>query len=235
MGKRNLIPVALDYLRSTESALRTDALVYLLKKINSGDTRVVTALVRALDDPDDGLRGTVAMLLGQIGARGDLLLAHLQNDPSPTVRYWCLRNFWPGDTRALEAYAAALEDSDDRVLIEACIKVGLMRRQICTPFKDEVVPALRRLLEHPTWRVRFQACEAFYKIGAVEERIVTTLEELRGQPAAVEYDDGRHWSRRQSRDKREHPPWLFTTDELLHAAREALIRQRNAQSGLSSR
>jgi len=228
MGKRMSVPVALQYLRSTEPALRSAARDYLLGSGSEGEkgyARVVTALVKALDDPDDEFRSSVVFYLGQLGARYDLLLAHLNSDPSAAVRYWCLRRIWPDNPLAPEAYRAALEDGDERVLVEACIKLGLMRRNIPDALRDEVVPSLQRLLEYWPWRVRFQACDTLYKIGAVEEPVVAVLEELQRQPEAIEYNDRRRFYRRQSRHKREYPPWLFTTEELLQAAREALSGQ----------
>jgi HEAT repeat protein len=222
MGKRISISAALECLRGNDSTRRGAALAYLSSR---RDARVVTALVRALGDPDDRYRGSAALLLGQIGARADLLLEHLKKDPSPTVRYRCLRNFWPDNARAPEAYRAALEDSDDDVLTEACIKVGLMRRQIPDTLKKDIISALQVLLGHTSWNVRRQACEALYKIGAVDQRVVATLEQVHGQPEAGEYNDLRHFSRKLSRHKREYPPWLFTTGELLQAARDSLNGQ----------
>jgi hypothetical protein len=223
VGKRKSIPVALEYLRSEEPTLRSGALNYLLgMEEKRSDARVVSALVRALDDPDDKFRSTVVFLLGILGARYDLLLAHLKNDASAAVRYKCLRHIWPDNPRAPEAYRAALEDSDDGVLLEACVKIGLMRRNIPDAWRDEIVPALRRLLEHSSGSVRYEACESLHKIRAVGQRVVTILEELHRQPEAVDFNNRIRWNRGWNPARREYPPWHFTTEELLQAARNAL-------------
>jgi HEAT repeat protein len=105
MRKRMSIPAALEGLRAGDQDLRARSLGFLLRC--KGGDRVVTALIRAMDSPDHGLRSDAAYISGMHAAGYEVLVAHLRNDPSGSVRESCaeaLSNDWyPGRSASKRA------------------------------------------------------------------------------------------------------------------------------------
>jgi HEAT repeat protein len=87
----------------------------------------------------------------------------------------------------------------------------------------EAVPAIRRMLSHDSWRVRWHACEALYRLAAVDLQVVTTLEALHQQPEGHDYSSWVLYCRDgEPGPVQEALQQNMTTDELLQRARECL-------------
>ena len=215
MGERMSIPAALDGFRSPDRDLRLRATVFLR---DEPDDRIVAALVNAMDDQDARIRDGVAYVSGARGEGYDVLVAHLRNDPSASVRYRCVRAL-SSDCCSLpiEAFIEALGDAEVNVVTTACIALARSGdRRANAP--------LRQLLRHRFWEVHLYACWAHIRrLKAVDAEVVATLEVLNRQPEAGPYNDDSRHSRELEREVGLPPnPEDFTTDELLQAAKEAL-------------
>jgi HEAT repeat protein len=142
------------------------------------------AFEMALSDPDARVRSGAVLRLGRLGAQQALpaLAKHLLHDESGTVRALCAwRLLELGGEGVADALLQALADSVPGVLMAASMgaaKVG----------DGRAIPPLRHLLDHPDRNVRHVASRALLTLRAVDQRVVSTLEELAQDPEAEEHD-----------------------------------------------
>jgi hypothetical protein len=149
------------------------------------DSRIVAALLVAMDDPVGNVRCRAPLLLGHVktASAQEAIIRHLRSDPADSVRLMCVMGIgWTADTpQKVSALTDALQDSQPNVVFIACSKLGKIG-------DSQAVSPLRAVLVHPAWKVRFNACEALVRLQAVDETIVTVLEELSVQPEAEEHN-----------------------------------------------
>jgi HEAT repeat protein len=142
------------------------------------------AFEMALDAPDAKVRSRAVLRFGHEGVRQALpaLTQHLLHDESDHVRAICAwRLLELGGEGVVDALLQALADSVPGVLMAASMgaaKMGDLR----------AIPPLRRLLDHPERNVRYVASRALLTLKAVDQRVVSTLEELAQDPEAEEHD-----------------------------------------------
>jgi hypothetical protein len=220
MQKRMTVSAALEHLR-TNKPQHVDAFVFLL---HSKDRRVLDALTAGLDDPDERFRADVGAILGGRAERYDLLLTHLRDEPSPDIRLTFLRAIgFALQPSTVEAYLIALRDSNEEVVYAACIKVCNLPKDVSDAWWDQIATELRRLLDHSSWRVRWFACALLYHIGRADHQVVATLETFHQQPEATQFNKDMMHHRKSSGKDHETLPWLFTTEQLVLAAKKARI------------
>lgn len=201
--------------------------IAFLERQDSDDARA--ALTRATDHPDEQTRCFAVSALGKVPTRNAILMAHLRDDPSVMVRCACARELgnlegpFPELSRSL---IDALADSDWRVVHMACLafrRQGAEHGAAEQAEAEAAIRALRELLDHASWKIRFAACEALYHLGGIDQRATSTLETLDQDPAAVEHNEillG--W--RQAEEETGGPGLLsLTTEELLRAAKQYTI------------
>jgi hypothetical protein len=103
-----------------------------------------------------------------------------------------------------EAYRCALGDSFDKVAQIACVELG-------SRGGAENADALIRVLDHPSWRVRLEACKALITLGKADQRVVATLEAMSREPEAGTYDaqcdDFERIQQEVAQELGESPPW----------------------------
>jgi HEAT repeat protein len=150
------------------------------------DSRIAEALLVSIDDPSDRVRCVSALLLGDVltPEAQESLIRHLLHDPARNVRTVSVMalGHLPYTTRKMEAFIAALQDSEDTVVSGACGDLG----RIGNP---QAIEPLQNVLSHPSWEVRFKAGEALVRLKAVNLRVVHLLDELNRQPEAHEYNE----------------------------------------------
>jgi HEAT repeat protein len=172
---------------------------------------VLRVLTEAIQHTDWRARSNAVLLFGDLGEGYDLLVNRLQQDPVAHVRALCAGMLSLSDYRpAIQAFIAALQDEDPKVVYAACRLLGRAG-------SDEAVGPLHQELEHWSWYVRFCDCEALYRLGAVGQQVVAILEALDGDPEATTHNE------RVSRFRRNRPAARgSTTVELLDLVRQAL-------------
>src|SRR5262249_11465204 len=150
------------------------------------------------------------------------LATHLNTDPSSHVRVLCLGMLChPEYPPSVEAFVQALADDEQRVVWMASSQLGYIGAK-------EAVAAIREILGHSAWRVRWHACEALYQLEAVDHQVVNTLEALAEQPERLTNDDWVvHCRKSEPEVTQEIGRGNWTTGELLHAAREPLVAQQS--------
>jgi HEAT repeat protein len=150
------------------------------------DSRIVAALLVAIDDPSARLRAKTALLLGhaEIPEAQEALLQHLQSDPEKQVRMMCVwgLRYLPDSAQKTQGFISALHDPHYQVVFPACKSLG----EIGEP---QAIEPLRAVLSHSYWGVRFRACEALVRLKAVDLYVVNLLEELIGQPETQQHNE----------------------------------------------
>ena len=146
---------------------------------------IAEALIEAMEDSSVRVRGTTTLMLSDVRTEDAdaALIHHLLTDPVAHVRVICcgtLRR--SSEPHIVEAYIAALGDSEARVVFSACAALGLSG-------DIRSVEPLRKVLNHPHWNVRYYAAEALVELGSVDESLVALLEELVTQPEADKHDE----------------------------------------------
>jgi HEAT repeat protein len=175
---------------------------------------VLAVLTEAIQHPDFKVRAQAVLLFGHLGEGYDLLVAHLEQDPSAHVRTLCVGMLSCSDyPPAVQAFIAALQDEDHKVVFAACMLLGRAGA-------GEAVAPLRQVLEHSSWNVRFNACEALYRLEAVDQQVVTILEALDREPQARSHDKWVLKFRKAYPAARD-----LTTNEFLALARQRLDSQ----------
>lgn len=147
--------------------------------------RIAEALLVAIDDPSARVRLSAVLMLQHVQSAEaeESLIRHLQSDSSNDIRAFCCSglNSTSHSPQKRDAWIAALQDSYDQVVSFACSALGkLGDRQAIDP--------LRTVLAHPSWKVRFHACEALLHLQAVDSEIVNLLEKLDQEPEAAEHN-----------------------------------------------
>ena len=147
-----------------------------------GDAAAVQQLIAALDDPE--VAQLAASLLGQTGSVEAVpaLIAHLQSAPDFGVRALCADSLAEFDhPDVMPALLATLADESEAVVADIC--GALARRE-----DPQVIPPLRRLLDHASWKVGCAAAEALLDLGCADDEIADALERLAADPASQESD-----------------------------------------------
>lgn len=181
------LPDSLDGL--ADKLMDTDADVRRLAAMRLGQSenqKSIEPLLSALEDDSADVRASVALALGFLNAEAAVIAiaGHLKSDQSARVRAMCT---WAlsliGGGCALDCLALALDDPDEHVRLSAC---SAFAHAGDTRAQDEIV----RMLEDPVWDVRKAACEVLIALGIADQRIVATIDALKKQPEAEEYERG---------------------------------------------
>jgi HEAT repeat protein len=149
-----------------------------------GGPRSLARLLEALEDRRPFIRGSAALALGHKPMREALprLIHGMLHDRSHHVRSLCAASVQRcGDASAVEPLIQALQDPDDKVVYAAATALGHLR-------DPRAIPALIPELDHPEWRHRRAICLSLVRLGAVDPRLVATLEQLAADPEAEEDD-----------------------------------------------
>ena len=146
----------------------------------------LSALISLLNSPEQELRrraaGSLSMFRDHVEPKADILVDHLLGNTDPRVRLSCaIALMTVGTLSVTQAYVQALGDSSDRVVKIACVELRF-RKGV-----DSTTP-LMRILGHPSWSVRLEACKALIQQKTADQRVVSTLEQMAKEPEAIEYD-----------------------------------------------
>lgn len=110
------------------------------------------------------------------------LVHGLLNDSSDRNRLACAIELMKvQEPEVKQAYIQALNDSFEKVVQVACFQLSY-RGGIDT------VEALYQVLTHRSWHVRLEVCKALIVLKAVDQRVVSTLEQMAHEPETSEYD-----------------------------------------------
>jgi len=221
MPEQNPLSNATADLHSSDLNTRLEAVTTLRHLGDEGNLQAIAILGEAMADSHLRVRAAAVLALGHFRSGQDLLIRHLNGDVSSHVRVLCAGMLsFPEYLPAIDAFIQAVGDEKDTVVGIACSKLG------CVGAK-EAIPAIRAALGHSSWRVRRHACEALFRLEAVDQGAVNTLEALVSGAEALSYDE---WVLRcrQSEDEtmREMGRDNWVTSELLEAATQSMIRQR---------
>lgn len=145
----------------------------------------VQIALETLNHRDEKLQGEAATSLMQLRvdeSHAPALIPHLGNNSSPRVRLVCSAALMNVETpEVTRAYIAALNDSYERVVQIACVQLGYRGG-------EEATTALFALLENTSWKLRLSACQALIELKAADEKVVSVLEAMSGEPEAAEHD-----------------------------------------------
>jgi hypothetical protein len=142
-----------------------------------------------LDNPDGKIRQGAASFLMLAHSQAvmpddaaERLAAHLREDTQPNVRLTCAIALMQVKSPAVrDAYLMALHDSNEKVVQLACMEVA----DRGGPGAKE---ALSAVTDHPSWRVRLEACKGLIHANLADSATVAALEKLSGEPEARAYD-----------------------------------------------
>jgi HEAT repeat protein len=193
-------------LLSEDGAERIGAMAALR---DSAPVDTLDSIISLLSSPEQKLRrragSSLSFFRDQLEPRAGVLAEHLLHHSDPRIRLSCaivLMNV-PAPP-VTEAYRCALGDSFDKVAQIACLELG-SRGGV------ENADALIRVLDHPSWRVRLEACKALITQGKGGQAVVVTLETMGQQPEAsiydAECDDFERIEQEVAQETGESPPW----------------------------
>jgi HEAT repeat protein len=182
----------------------------------------VRALIDLMENECATVRCGTALTLGRMGAKqaSQSLCQHARDEPVADVRRYCVAALGRiGGNAAMRAIVDALADSNQLVVSRAAVELG--------DFGDVApVEIIRKLLTHASWQVRLSACQSLMKIRAIDDGVTRCLECLNGEPDADEYNEFvTAYMASYVRDEDGDCP-LYTTTELLSAAKEMLAAVR---------
>ncbi|CAK9046925.1 unnamed protein product [Durusdinium trenchii] len=172
----------LKALEDEQNAVRRGAAAELLGKMGAAAAEVVPKLLKALEDPDVGVRSRAATALGQIGPAAAEAVPHLLEvlrDTDRLVRShaaWALGQIGPAAAEAVPALLRTLPEDPD--LVVRC-NVARALGQI-GPAAAEAVPQLLKALEGSDadielCRLRSSAAEALGQMGPAAAQAVPQL------------------------------------------------------------
>ena len=159
-----------------------DNIAYALGNI--GDDKAVPILLQELNDPDSGVRASVANALGCIRAKCAIpaLIEALEDND-----YWVRESVVDALSNIGDAAVPALRKAVKYLDFDACVSAIEALSKIAT---DAAVSALREACEHPEPDVRESAIEAIEEITNAD---VTTPRELKNQ-RQNEFDISQKWT-----------------------------------------
>jgi hypothetical protein len=144
------------------------------------EDKVVKALIQALHDPFNEVRGATAEALGSIGdPQGvDPLLKLIKEDPDPEVRVKAAQSLgcFSIESRALEALIYALNDPSKIVRQQAAAALA--------NFKDHKIidPLLKLSKEDPDEKVRVTAIGTLFWYFSKEHKVIESLVQILNDP-----------------------------------------------------
>ncbi len=173
-------------LQSDDHAARRIALGELREQ---APQETLEALVTLLEDSDEKVRRRVGSSLSalkmagvSIAPRAEALAAYLEHGADPRVRLSCAIVLMSVPGPAVDrALLRALGDSSEKIAQLACVEVG-------DRGGAEGTEALFRGLNHPSWRVRLEACKALITQRTADARVVAALEAMQRGPDGAAYD-----------------------------------------------
>ncbi len=153
---------------------------------DSAPVEALDSIISLLTSPEQTLRrraaSSLSMFRDHLEARAGVLIEHLLHHTDPRIRLGCAIVLMNVPTPPVTAaYRLALGDSFDKVAQIACVELG-------SRGGAENADALIRVLGHPSWRVRLEACKALITQGKAGQRVVATLEAMSREPEARIYD-----------------------------------------------
>jgi HEAT repeat protein len=80
-----------------------------------------------------------------------------------------------GGSRAVAALIAALSDPEEHVVQHACSGLSCLE-------DPQAIDPILRLLDHPSWSVRREACSALIELGITDSRVISALEGMLQEP-----------------------------------------------------
>jgi HEAT repeat protein len=183
MAEENLVDRVVGILGNQDGIERVRALAELRE---SAALDTLDALIASLNSSDEQLRrragSSISLFRDVVHSRSDALAEYLQSGADPRVRLSCAIALMPVSSAAVDAaYLKALTDSSDKVVQIACLEIGSRKA-------PEGVEALKRVLSHPAWRVRLEACKGLIRQNAANRLVVSTLEAMGNEPEAAVYD-----------------------------------------------
>ena len=158
---------------------------YLRELKEKTPVEAFSALISLMESPDEKTRRRAAHALNWfrelIPQRADVLANHLERDSNSEVRLTCAILLMDVRNPAVDvAYAHAMADSEEKVAALACKEIGFRGG-------DTGIAALFNVLKDARPKVRLLACMALIHQEAADEKVVSTLEELRSVPVVVEF------------------------------------------------
>jgi len=160
------LPVLIEMLKSTDTAVRTTAARVLGELDITDSEKAGVALLDLLSDPEAIVRSEAVDTLGILGYAPAIsaIKTLLVTDPEPLVRASAAETLGDiGDASAVAELEAALGDPDNAVRAYAANSVGLLGR-------PSILPNLKSYLEdEQSPIVRAEIYGARYRLGAKED------------------------------------------------------------------
>ena len=157
-----------------------------LKRIRGSHPEETAAIVcKLLESPDQQVRRSISRDILSLceGSQVEAaLIKNLGSNHDHAVRLGCAIHLMSRHSPAVrDAYIRALHDPYDKVVQIAVGELGYRGG-------SEAKEALNATLSHPSWRVRLEVCKALITSKYADDRTVSTLEEMRYEPEAAQYD-----------------------------------------------
>jgi hypothetical protein len=148
---------------------------------NENRRATLDACLGTLENPDEAVRISAAKVLSIAVPTPDvagLLIKQLRSNPTAEVRSACARELARTESpEAADAVLAALDDTDEDVVLAAC---DYLARWGGRP----AIEALLEMLAHQSWTVRLHACAGLMALDVCNVRVLSTLESLSDDPEA---------------------------------------------------
>lgn len=149
-----------------------------------GDAQAVRRLVAAFDHPELGQQAASLLGLMRVPEAEAALIEGLRGHSSPEIRALCANGLAESESPGtLAALIETLRDNDATVVEWCCKTLGYRE-------DAQAAEALRGILQHPEWKVRFAVVEALLNLGIADDEVVAELAHLTGEPEAELSDYG---------------------------------------------
>jgi HEAT repeat protein len=138
----------------------------------------------ALEDNTPEIRRNAAWAISAIGVRGviNVLVEHYSAEPSALVRKHISAAIpRMGLLQLRDLMTDALADENEDIIYSAIWALA-------NTDTGKTSTVLYRILKHSSWRLRLAACRALMQTGNVSLEVVETLQLLKEEPEAIEYD-----------------------------------------------
>lgn len=142
------------------------------------DPKAIQPLIDAFEDDHLEVRRSIALALAHYEPKEAVsaLVHHVIDDPSVQVRAICAFALsCIGGDEALDGLRVALKDSDENVRYAACWTFAHHQDK-------RAVPEIIEMMNDPDWKVRKSACEVLVRLEVADNRIASTLAQLKNEP-----------------------------------------------------
>ncbi len=175
---RAATPIFIQALRGTDSRVRWHALVQLMKLDRETNRTVpVSLLIQALKDPDTGVRGMAAWVLGEIGPKAEdaaPVLTEMLSNRDGWVRSMAapslVKILGRKATAAVPDLIEGLQDEDEETRRDSLVALRMLG-----PAAKEAAPEIVQTLRGNNGSLRLLAAETLWRVNYDVETLVPIL------------------------------------------------------------